>query len=124
MKKKYIYFVILFIFVIFFKFFENVYIVFKNNHEVRLISNYGFCDKSSYGFIKYIDKKYNFIKNIEIINDEIYPSSESFIYKPKVSYYKDNLILLNYDDRDSKINLKEYTIIEKIKNCYYLKKND
>ena len=124
MKKKYIYFVILFIFVIFFKFFENVYIVFKNNHEVRLISNYGFCDKSSYGFIKYIDKKYNFIKNIEIINDEIHPSSESFIYKPKVSYNKDNLILLYYDDRDSKINLKEYTIIEKIKNCYYLKKND
>ena len=124
MKKKYIYFVILFIFVIFFKFFENVYIVFKNNHEVRLISNYGFCDKSSYGFIKYLDKKYNFIKNIEIINDEIHPSSESFIYKPKVSYYKDNLILLNYDDRDSKINLKEFTIIEKIKNCYYLKKND
>ena len=56
MKKKYVYFVILFIFVIFFKFFENAYIVFKNNHEVRLISNYGFCDKSSYGFIKYIDK--------------------------------------------------------------------
>ena len=124
MKKKYVYFVILFIFAIFFKFFENAYIVFKNNHEVRLISNYGFCDKSSYGFIKYIDKKYNFIKNIEIINDEIHPSSESFIYKPKVSYNKDNLILLNYDDRDSKINLKEYTIIEKIKNCYYLKKND
>ena len=124
MKKKYIYFVILFIFVIFFKFFENVYIVFKNNHEARLISNYGFCDKSSYGFIKYIDKKYNFIKNIEIINDEIHPSSQSFIYKPKVSYYKDNLILLNYDDRDSKINIEEYTIIEKIKNCYYLKKND
>jgi len=124
MKKKYVYFVILFIFSIFFKFFENAYIVFKNNHEVRLISNYGFCDKSSYGFIKYIDKKYNFIKNIEIINDEIHPSSESFIYKPKLSYYKDNLILLNYDDRESKINIKEYTIIEKIKNCYYLKKND
>ena len=124
MKKKYVYFVILFIFVIFFKFFENAYIVFKNNHEVRLISNYGFCDKSSYGFIKYIDKKYNFIKNIEIINDEIHPSSESFIYKPMLSYYKDNLILLNYDDRRSKINIEEYTIIEKIKNCYYLKKND
>jgi hypothetical protein len=124
MKKKYIYFVILFIIVIFFKFFENAYIVFKNNHEVRLISNYGFCGKSSYGFIKYIDKKYNFIKNINIINDEIHPSSESFIYKPKTSYYKDNLIVLNYDDRDSKINIKDYKIIEKIKNCYYLEKND
>ena len=45
-------------------------------------------------------------------------------YKPSISYYKDYLILLNYNENDSKINLKNFDIIEKNKNCFYLKKND
>tara|TARA_Y100000748_G_C15258486_1_gene395760 strand:- start:224 stop:610 length:387 start_codon:yes stop_codon:yes gene_type:complete len=123
-NKSYIYFTILFFFVVFFKIFENFYIISKYDYETRLTKNYGYCEKSSYGFVKYIEKKYKLEKNINIINDEIHPSSEIFIYKPKRDYYKNSLILLNYDDQNSKIDIKNYSIIEKFKNCLYLEKND
>ena len=124
MKKKYIYFLTLFFLFIFFKFFENTYIILKNDYDLRLANEYGFCEKTSYGFIKHIDKKYKLKKNIKIINDESHPSSDSFIHKPNVSYSDDYLILLNYNESDSKINMANFTVIEKIKNCYYLIKND
>ena len=124
MKTKYIYFLATFLLILFFKFFENSYVIFKNNYQLRLVDQYGFCSKTSYGFIKYIDKKYKLEKNVNIINDEIYPSSDAFIHKPNIPYYKDYLILLNYNELDSKINLKNYRVIEKIKNCFYLEKND
>ena len=124
MKKNYIHLIILFVFLIFFKFFENSYVILKYDYQTRLTNEYGFCSKTSYGFIKHINKKYNIQKNIKIINDENYPSSESFIHKPKVSYNKNYLILLNYKDKGSKVNLDNYKVIEKIQNCFYLKKND
>ena len=65
----------------FFNYFENTYIIYKYNHHLRLINNYGFCHETSYGFIKYLDKKFNFEKNIKIINDETHPSSDTFIHK-------------------------------------------
>ena len=128
MKKKistnFIYILIIFFFVIHFKFFENTYIVLNTNHEQRLISNYGYCEKSSYGFIKFIQDKYQLKKNIQIYNDEIYPLSDSFIYKPKTKYIDDKIILLNYNPEESSIEIKDYKIIEKFKNCLFLKKND
>ena len=128
MKKKistnFIYILIIFFFVIHFKFFENTYILLKTDHEQRLTRNYGYCEKNSYGFIKFIQNKYQLKKNIRIYNDEIYPLSDSFIYKPKTTYMKDKIILLNYNPQKSSINIKDYKIIEKFKNCLFLKKND
>ncbi len=118
------YILIIFFFVIHFKFFENTYIVLKNDLEQRLISNYGYCEKNSYGFIKFIEKKYKLKKNIRIYNDENYPLSDSFIYKPKTEYMNDKIILINYNENKSSIDIRDYKIIEKFKNCFYLKKND
>tara|TARA_Y100001949_G_scaffold132543_1_gene114048 strand:+ start:87 stop:479 length:393 start_codon:yes stop_codon:yes gene_type:complete len=123
-NKNLIYLILLLFFTIHFKFFENIYVVLRSNYEERLIFNYGYCEKSSYGFVKHINKKYRLKKNIKILNDEIHPSSEGFIYKPKKSYLKDKIILLNYNDQNSKININNYSVIEKFKNCFYLKKND
>lgn len=115
-------FILLIIFLsVHFKFFENTYIILKSDYHQRLISNYGYCEKNSYGFIKYIEDKYKFEKNIKIINDESYPLSDGFIYKPKKNYYKNQIILINYNEKDSSIDLKKYKIIEKYKNCFYLK---
>ena len=124
MKTKYVYFLATFLLILFFKYFENSYIVLKSNYQLRLVNEYGFCGQTSYGFIKYIDEKYKFQKNIKIINDEIHPLSDAFIHKPNLSYYKDYLILLNYNELNSKIDLKNYRVIEKINNCFYLEKND
>ena len=121
---NYTYYLVILFLIIYFNFFENVYVIYKSNFNERLVSNYGYCEKNSYGFIKFIEKKYKFNKNIRIQNDEIYPSSQAFIYKPKKENNKKFLILLNHDENKKTINIKNYSIIEKFKNCYYLKKND
>ena len=119
-----IYIIILFFFAIYFKFFENTYIILREAHGERLIKNYGYCERNSYGFIEHIEKKYKPKKNIHVYNDEVYPSSNSFIFKQDINFYENKIILLNNNKKNSKINLKNYSIIEKFKNCYFLKKND
>lgn len=121
---SYTYYLAILFLTIYFNFFENVYVIYKSNFNERLVSNYGYCEKNSYGFIKFIEKKYKFNENISIQNDEIYPSSQAFIYKPKKENNKKFLILLNRNENKKTINIKNYSIIEKFKNCYYLKKND
>ena len=126
MKKPKLLYITLFLFlIIYFKPFENIYLVSKYNIDERLINNYGYCGGVSYGFIKYIDNKYKPEKNLKIYNeDKSYPYSEAFIHKPKKKYIDNFLIVLNYNDLNSSINIKNYTIIEKFQNCFYLKKND
>ena len=126
MKKPKLLYITLFLFlIIYFKPFENIYLVSKYNIDERLINNYGYCGGVSYGFIKYIDNKYKPEKNLKIYNeDKSYPYSEAFIHKPKKKYIDNFLIVLNYNDLNSSIDIKNYTIIEKFQNCFYLKKND
>ena len=108
-----------------FKFFENIYLVLKYNLNKRLISNYGYCSGTSYGFIKYIDDKYKILKNLRIYNyDKSYPYSEAFIHKPKMEYENNYLLILNYDESKSQIDINDYAILEKYQNCLFLKKND
>ena len=123
-NKFYIYLLLLCFLIIYFKLFESSYIIFKYNYETRLVKNYGYCEKSSYGYIKYIEKKFKPSKNIKIINDESHPSSDIFIHKPGIEYYENYLILLNYNDQNSQVKVSDYSILDKFKNCFYLKKND
>ena len=115
------YILILIFLSIHFKFFQNTYIILKNDYSKRLLSSYGYCERNSYGFIKYIDSKYRLKKNIKIINDEVYPISDSFIYKPKKEYYKNRIILINYNEKNSLIDITKYQVLENYKNCFYLK---
>ena len=115
-----IYFLLVIFLAVHFKFFENTYIVLKSNYDQRLTSNYGFCEKNSFGFIKYIDRKYALKKNIRIYNDETYPLSDGFIHKPKKEYYNNKIILINYNENNSLIDLNKFEVIEKYKNCFYL----
>ena len=123
-RKFYIYLLLLFFLIIYFKLFESSYIILKYDHETRLTKNYGYCERSSYGYVKYIEKKFKPVKNVKIINDEVHPSSDIFIHKPGIEYYDNYLILLNYNDQNSQINISDFTILDKYKNCLYLKKND
>ena len=118
--KNIIFILLLIYFTIHFKIFENTYIILISNYEKRLTHNYGYCEKNSYGFIKYIEKKYQLKKNIKIFNDEIYPRSDGFIYKPKTEFLNNQIILINYNNRDSSVDMDKYKVIEKLKNCYYL----
>ena len=128
MKKKksiiFTYFLLVVFLTIYFKFFENTYVIYRYNLDTRLVKNYGYCEKNSYGFLKYIEKKYKPNKNITVLNDEIQPNSSAFIYQPKKEYDKNMLIILNYNQASSSINMNDYAIKDRNKNCYYLTKND
>ena len=121
MKKKIFLYTILVIFLLFhFKFFENIYLVLKYNLNKRLISNYGYCSGTSYGFIKYIDDKYKILKNLRIYNyDKSYPYSEAFIHKPKMEYENNYLLILNYDESKSQIDINDYAILEKYQIVFF-----
>jgi len=123
-KENIIYLSLLLLIIIYFNFFENIYVIYRSNISERLTNDYGYCERSSYGFVKYVDRKYKLKNNITIINEEEYPSSDAFIYKPKKNYNNKFLILLNYNELNSKIDMSQYIILEKFKNCFYLKKND
>lgn len=118
--KNLIFLLLIIFFSVHFKFFENTYIIFKSDYHQRLTHNYGYCEKNSYGFVKYIEKKYQLKKNINIINDESYPRSDGFIYKPKKKFLNNQIIVINYNDNDSSVDMDKYNVIEKFKNCYYL----
>ncbi len=115
-----IYILLFIFFTIHFKFFENSYIILKSDYHQRLTYNYGYCERNSYGFINYIEKKYKLKKNIKIFNDEVYPRSDAFIYKPKKKFSKNQIILINYNDQNSSVDMDKYNVIDKFKNCYYL----
>lgn len=122
-KKKIEIFFFLILFLILsvkFNFFLNGYIILKNNIQSRLIETYGYCYPQAYGFIKYINEKYDLNnKNIKTSNREVLPSSEIFTYSNKKipSSYE---ILINYNKKDlEKINNK-FRIIDNKQQCYLI----
>lgn len=114
-------------------FFYNFYYTLKVSYSKRMNFHYGYCDRSGYGFIKYINEKYNLKKNIKILNFVQKPSSEWFFYNSNENYYSNKIILLNknnlFFDMDgiSKINFGDkaqgnYKVIENYQNCFFLEK--
>ena len=114
-------------------FFYNIYYLVKNNYSERMNYHYGKCYHSGYGFIKAVYKKFNLSKNVKIINYLEKPSSEWFIYKPKVNYYLDKIILLNAFNLNKSKNeilnvnykgkfLGKYKILHQHENCFFLEK--
>lgn len=124
-RSNFIFLLIVIFFIIHFKLFENVYLILKYNFNERKIANYGYCEKTSYGFVKFIDEKFKIKKNIHVYNDDKrYPYSEAFIHKPKIEYSKRYFIILNYNELNSKIDINNFKVIEKFKNCMFLELND
>ena len=117
-KENIIYLTLLLLITIYFNFFENIYVIYRSNISERLTNDYGYCERNSYGFVKYVDKKYKLKNNIAIINDEEYPASDAFIYKPKKNYNNKFLILLNYNELNSKIDMSQYIIWKNLKSVF------
>ena len=108
----------------------NSYSIIKKSYQIRLIDNYGFCEKVSYGYIDKINKKFGTTKNIESFNFDNYPKSSSvFFYKINNIYDDKKIIILNYDsDNPSKTiyfkkTFKNYKILDNYQNkCFLLEK--
>jgi len=127
--KKYIAFYLItgLFFTVSYKLYFNIYnIILNPDYDARLIKSHGYCDREGYGFVKKMYDKYNFSKNIKIINFEsnLYPDVSGFFYKKNLTYSDDKLILLNLSDKKYLLDFKDYKITENYKSCYLLEKND
>ena len=106
-------------------FFINTYNLLKKNYPNRMISIYGDCSKEGYGFTKFIFDKYKPEHNLMTINglSKTYANVNGFFYDKKKIYTDNFKILVNYNKDVSK-NFKDFKILEKNKNCYFIKKNN
>lgn len=108
----------------------NFYSIIKKKYQIRVIDNYGFCEKVSYGYIDKINKKFGTTKNIDTFNFDNYPKSSSvFFYKINNIFDDKKIIILNYDSDNSskkiyfKNTFKNYKILDNYKNkCFLLEK--
>jgi len=133
---KAIFFIIILFCIIFFfhnlNLFKKFFFVASRDYETRMTDKHGFCSREAFGFINFIQKKYNFKSKPLVINFEDVPNSTWAFLK----FYKNQeidknyVVLLNYtkdllekENLKKKYNLsvKNYNLIEKSKNCYLLK---
>jgi len=88
-------------------FYKNLKNIYLNNYEKRIANIYGFCEKSSLGFLLYIKEKYKFEEYPQIVNYKITPLSKWILDLDGKSKSKEEskyLFILNYQ-QDLKINL-------------------
>lgn len=108
-----------------YNFFINTYGLVKKDYPNRMNSVYGHCSKEGYGFTKFIHDKYNPKYNLTTINGQpqTYANIDGFFYDKKKVTNEKFKILVNYNENISE-NFKDFKILEKNKNCYFIKKND
>lgn len=121
----------------FYKIPYNSYLLIKRPFEERMISNYGYCDKEGYGYVKYIIKKYNIDNNLTIINKNPSPGIYGLL-ELKNDKNDDKIVLINFPETINKkifdqqikkywfdenyIDISKFKLIHQYGNCYYLKK--
>jgi len=141
MNKKYQLIILSILFIVFFDFFKipyNSYLLIKRPYEERMISNYGYCEKEGYGYIKFIINKYNLSgQDLSIINKNPTPSIYGLVNLKK-SKNLNKIILINFQEHSEKnvlkqkiktawysnkyIDLSNFKLIHRYGSCFYLQK--
>ena len=73
----------------------------QDNYTKRMVNQYGYCSKESYGFLIDLKKKYKFDLNPKIVNYDVLPSSNWIIYNSSQDFEKKPGIFLNYQKEPS-----------------------
>tara|TARA_B100000035_G_scaffold216171_1_gene185313 strand:- start:1527 stop:1919 length:393 start_codon:yes stop_codon:yes gene_type:complete len=102
-------------------FFKNIFELSTTNYNQRIINAEGFCEKRGIGYVNFIKEKYNINEKIRLITADKEPSlwsvfSSNFDKKETSKH----IIIINFNSIKTKIDLEEYKIINKFKDCYYL----
>ena len=98
-------------------FFINSYLIILKKYEARLESNYGYCEKQGYGFLKKFENKYKLTNNSKIIfNNQKYPNPGIFLNQFNSPKTFDYIIYIN-----SKKIPSDKKILEQEYNCYIVK---
>ena len=96
---NYLFIVMFFLFFVFVQknhIFKKLYNLSTLTLTERLINVYGYCGKSSYGFLNDIKKKYDLKENLNIIDYQIRPSSSWAIFDTTKDTAKKINVILNY----------------------------
>tara|TARA_Y100000590_G_scaffold450299_1_gene589727 strand:- start:4067 stop:4795 length:729 start_codon:yes stop_codon:yes gene_type:complete len=106
---------------------KNIFKIFKNDYDLRLINSYKhYCHNESIGFLSHIKKKYKIKNSIKIKNYFISPDpSWFFLQNNNAKKIKDKMILLGYSQYETIkfIKKKNYFIsINDIKKLENIKK--
>ena len=74
----------------------NIYSIYLHNYNERLLNNYGYCEKESYGYVENINKNKN-NQNIYSYNfGDFSRSSSVFFFKLKNNFDDKKVVILNY----------------------------
>jgi len=127
-KKNKIFILLMILFLYFLikvNFLRNLYEVIFLNHEERISKVYGFCENEGVGYINFIKNKFDIKEKIILINAKKSPHQWS-VYNTKFKEVDSakHFIIINYKKVKNKINFKNYKILNKINDCYYVVKND
>ena len=79
--------------------YKKIYNILNQKLEKRLLKVNGNCKRNSYGFLKFIEKKYQLKKNPKIINYSIIPNTIWSIYDVRKKEDNKHRIFLNYQDK-------------------------
>jgi len=125
LKEKIIYFLIILFTLVIHNTFLNSYIILNNNYEQRMNKYGGFCEPEGYGFLKFIHKKYNLNYNFEVKNYKNLPPINGYFHNVNLDVNKNYIVLIGISDLEfnDNYNNKNYRIIEKKDNCYFVRKN-
>ena len=128
-KKKIIFFLLIFSIVILLKvnFTQGIYQMLNSTYLERISNVYGFCDREGIGYVRFLQKKFNLDKKIDLINSlkqnnnnsgqwAIYNTNFDENQKP---YY---LIVINYKKITNKVDLNGFKILHNFEDCYLLSK--
>ena len=100
--------IVIFLLIIFLNksdFFRKLYFLNQDNYTKRMVDQYGYCSKESYGFLVDLKKKFKFDVNPKIINYDVLPPSNWIIYNSSQDFEKRPRIFLNYrKDQSLKFN--------------------
>ena len=80
-------------------FFRKLYFLNQDNYTKRMVDQYGYCSKESYGFLVDLKKKFKFDVNPKIINYDVLPPSNWIIYNSSQDFEKRPRIFLNYREK-------------------------
>ena len=77
---------------------KKTYKILSIDYNDRINNIYGFCDKDSVGYLKYIKKKYNIKDNLKIFDYVVRSSAAWSINNPQNKTIDNKFILLNYPE--------------------------
>jgi hypothetical protein len=92
-----------------------------------MLKNGGFCSGQAYGFVRFVNDKYNKLNiNFNVNNFSDNPSSQGYFYKINKSVDNNYVIFIgiSYVELRKILLKKKFHILEQDTNCYFIKIND